>query len=1231
MSDTRNNPSFHLFPINYNRTGYKPYAMPVVYIEPNRLNSAGGGIADSETLQIRFYVENAPDPAKVAGPFNQNIRIPDQALFEIELSAIDLARRQLDLRGLSFFAADGTPKSFTNAVEGDSFQYVLRGTANTFGSNPEGLVPYYPDAYYYDLSDVEIDVDQLQKLRTYSFIWQATYFRRIASVNGDFKCISGEVGISARLMKVSHPGDIHEFMFRSTPELYFEYEEFAPSSDKTLEFYRPFADVLQDIFDEQEFLDGINQINTIPAEYVPYLAYLIGWDLPNYPGTTDALRRKILKQAVHLQKLKGTKRVINELFELFGFVIDLINLYASQDGNRYLAPNDGLDTELQMQTDVTLSDYSAQGFGLGNVPFTFRPRRDSQIVLYAWQVQDGSTAYNELAALSNKLAGNLEAENTSPVLNAYGLLEPQFVRDIGSSGNGIVGFSTVEVGVGSRSVGRPVINHKNISYNIITNLLSLYFDHELSVDSNTKVFIYGVYEKVKIIIPDTISNTRTNKFDVEIIDRDGFVVDFSLLQFLLDFLFKLKAFHSLLRKIKITVRLDEVYNVIDMCVNGKDPYAPGTVLGDLQTPPAIVPLDLTVCQEDGDRGFKPADLYLRQLILGGLEEEFQAWKALSPGDCALTPDGQDKVRDDGCLEEPTLTDCRDYDHEPDDRETLCQEDPSQPNYCYNGRVKSNLDLQLAIILKDRYRCQPCGPGMGDGVYWEQDRLRTLHYSDDSYLTEKVLDFEKSRAVNLFNINIQKDNLGYPSHRFIEMYQLRDDFDYTTTAINEGYTRDYARKRPWDSEAVCGVYDNLNARLVDLTDGDQFLVWDDTDLVYEGNGLLPDIPSLDNHCSDPTTIGKIVTHKLYQTAPPSHSALSFESTIFTIEEFVDTDTLPTGKIFSSTCEVDNSDYIGGYPASTDCVAADVIGFSDGDTSGDTYIFCTDEPDPTCDTGHLDRPAIATALEMPQVGSAARNIARYFGNSMIYLRNTDVEHRYYVPYRLDCECLNNSCNVTESVTDNQETACNAPYITDANGNLDVGCDKIEIDLAIALEETMTLCSRITNNDLPNLFCLNAECEVPERGDFVYKDDYGIIYEVEWVVAEDTMDIVVSIKDPRIPGEEAEGYVVQSREGARVFRKGIISIVRQIIKFTDLSYYIDAEGSEVSIGYFQTNVVCNQDQFDDPFSYGINCALKDSIEMMYTDGPRWQNYEDPTNTEYVWASYDATGTGDNSLIWT
>lgn len=1260
MADIRNNPHFVLFPINNNRTGYQPFALPVLYVEPRRIDENGNGIADTEALAVRYYVVDAPDPARVNGPFNQNLRIPDESLFEIQLSAVDLTTRQLDLRGLRFFGQDGIEKSFVDAEEGDTFEYTMRGPIA--GSTPTSTTVYYPDAYYYDVSDIAINPDQLPRPKRYFFVWESIFFRRLPTATGDFKCLASDQGLAQLIFDVNHPGDVHEHMFRLTPMLYFDFENNNIQDDPTLKFYRPFADILQDLFDEQNFLDGVNQIDTIPAEYIPYLAFLIGVDLPNFPGTTDNLRRSILRRGAGLQKLKSSRRVLVELFDMFGFVVDIINLHASVDGNCYLAPNDGLDTQLVTQTDIVLSDFAAAGFGVGEVPFVYRPRRDSQVALHAWIVEDGSVKYQELLAISDGLSSDLESENIDGTsVNVNGILEPSFVSDIGiAPQNGIIGYSTVVVGDTDGSMGRPVLNSNNIIYNRTTNTLNLFFDHELSVDRNAKVFVFASYERLKINIPSQLSNTRTNKFDVEFISRQDITIDFNLLQFLLDFVFNLKGFHSLLRKIKVPIECFDVYNVIDTCVDGKDPFEPGTDLGDLQSPPAIIPIDPS-CQEDGERGFNNSDLILRNLILEGLEHEFQAWKALSPDDCALTPEGQDKVVDDGVVESVTDVDLPDYDHELDDRETLCGTNPQKLDYCYKGRVQDNLSQILTIPVVDRYRCNPCGPGMGNVVYWEEHPNKSdldgqnrgllrqrivrragrvsLHYTDQPFFDQLA---NNTLAIAPININIEKDNLGFPSHKFLSMNALESDYNYTDTAVADGCLEfDEARQRPWDELSQCGFPDLLNAQLITKTDGDQELTWDSQDLVYSGNGLIPDIPSLSDHGD--VSDGRIITHKIYQSSGPGHPSLTFESTVFTDSDSIDTESVVTGPIFDSNCDTANEDFIGGYPAVVGLTTTDKETFVNGGSS-DEFTFC-DEGTVGTSIGILDREAIAKALCIDFSESTSTE-ARFFGNSMEHIQSSDVLYRFFVPYRLDCACLNSSCG-TNDPTGVDGVSCNQSVLYDKDGNFDPDCDKLEVDLAIALRETMTLCDRLTNNDLANLFCLNDSCATPESGEFRFQDDYGIIYEVDWIFMEDTMDITVVTKDPRVPGEESDGYVESSKGSFKIFRKGVISTVRKIIKIDSLGdVIIDAEGSEVVVGFFQTNVTCGDQQFDAPFSYGVDCALQANVAALTTDGPHWvSSTDEPTSptfgfsilaedeasskTIYKWG--DPENPQDDDLFWT
>lgn len=1216
MSDIRNNPHFVLFPVNNARTGYKPYSMPVLYVEPRRINANGNGIPDSSSLRVRYKVIDAPDPAKVAGPFNQNIRIPEQSLFEVELSSVDLSLRQLDLRSLQFQDSNGNLKSFIDAIEGDYFLYTVNGTNTTSGSNPTDLVKYYPDAIYYDVSDVEIDVDQLPKPKRYLFVWEGIFFRRISTATGGLKCVSDEIGITQKVLDVNHPGDVHEFMFKSTPGFYFDYQGFSLATDPTLEFYRPFADIFQDIFDEQELLDGINHIDKIPAELIPYLSFLIGWDLPNFPGTTDNLRRTFLKRGSELQKLKGSKRVINELFETFGFTINIINLWNSLDGNSLVL----LQNQEITQTDIVLYDFKSQGFGVGDVPFLFSPQKDSEIVLYAWLVSKDTNKYDQLINISNDLSSDLEAMNQNiNIINKNGIIEPTFVNDVGKNiGNGIVGYSEVVVNSSSFSVGRPIINHNNIKFDGSKNILSLFFDHEMSVNDDAKIFIFASYKRNKIIIPEELSNTRSNKFDIEILSRDGEPVDYDLLLSLLDFLFKLKAFHSILRKIKTAINVTDIYNVTDICLDGEDPFKENTILGDLQTSPPIIPRDDEECIDDINRGFKDSDYKLRNTILNGLEEEFQGWKLLSD-DCEYTPNGQDKVIES-------------------DGSTLCGDNPNNLNYCYVGRVKDFFEHLLILSLQSNFAFNHCGLRMGDGVYWEQPNInigkiftgleklnlegdKKLSYSDSSTLYLNKLIGINYDVVNPVSLNLEKDNLNFPSHKLMSMNKLFESYNYTQMQINEGYNFEYVKKRPWDDYGFCGEFDQLNAKIIESTNG-EILVWDDFDLVYEGNGLIPDISSLDDH-EQSITDGRIITHAIFQFSRQSHPSMTFDQTvIISDQERINSLDTVTGPIFDSVCSDTGEDFKGGYPASYNWINVNTVTFQNNATVENQFEFCDDL---TCTLSTLDREAIAESLLLP-VTTSDREQARFLSGSMEFVKSSDIDYRYYLPYRLDCDCANDLCLDTNN--EYTEDECNARFMRDHNGDLDVSHDKLDIDLRISLTETMNLCSRLSDGEINTLFCLNESCDISEIGSVEYQDDYGIIYEIEWKYSLDILDITVTRKDPNIPLQNPEGFTEFESGAIKIFRKGIITIVRRIIRYNYDGSYVEAEGSESFIDYFRSNKICGEKPFENPFNYGINCSLQDNVQMLITDGSAWYDVANPVGPIYYWS--DPLNPTDTDFEW-
>ncbi len=568
----------------------------------------------------------------------------------------------------------------------------------------------------------------------------------------------------------------------------------------------------------------------------------------------DKIRKSILRNAVRLQKLKGSKLAIRELFEIFGFTVKLINLWYTADGQRFHGPDEILPPEYADQkittknvfrVDPLIADYSENGFGKVKVPLVFRPLDEIKLVGYI--VDDGSDAESDLETIVNNLNNPLhyEDEDISLTLYADDVLAPL-------TGDALVGSSEITTDIANNvteetHVNERVLNINSMSYDIDTNILSFNFDHYLDL-KDKKVYVLAIYEREEIVVPDALKDLQSNRFDISITFKDGSdLFPQNAFTFLLDQIYKLKAFHSLLRKLAFNLDLCDVYNALDFCLGGEQKQDPELDAGKLQVPGAIIPndpIDPDACDIDSDfdLGYKPEDLALRVKIIEGLEAEHQAWKeedsrtlpddisgleALSnlpirvPSDddeCKYNQYGQDRVESD-----PDL----DVDHEEDERDKVCDLEPPTPDYCYKGRVEdASEEPRLMALLTEIVRCKPCSMGLGRGIYYtipyagedpdatipeyivarcpvhtqSMEKLfcdyrnppdGSLHYSDRESITQKMLDGRELKALIRPSLEIEKESLNLPGHRFATMNKLASDFTHATW-----------RKRPWDYDITC---------------------------------------------------------------------------------------------------------------------------------------------------------------------------------------------------------------------------------------------------------------------------------------------------------------------------------------------------------------------------------------------------------------------------------------------
>lgn len=775
-----NNPQFILLPVNNNRTAWRPFGLPVVLIVPHVRDQLGFPIPNSQIENVEVFIEDVPSEARVTGHQNIGIRLPDKELYKETLTPLDLRDKSIDLRSFQITRA-GQPVSFQQARNGDTVLY-------TSADGTQGELPFVQGAEYFDLSEVKLDLEILTP-DNYNLVYATTFFKRKISRDGldQFICIDiNTKQLQIFKFPIQHPGQVMQTMYNLTPVPYLSNDR--KSLDSTVAFYRPFSDILQDIHDEQDLLESINWVFDTPPEFIPYLSSLLGWDLPYYPTSLDKLRRAVLRRTVEFQNLKGSKRGVVELFRLFGFEILISNLYWSEDGTRLIRPRvTGSEVllDLQLQVEQVLYDRQlANNFEHIQAPLLYRPKvrglngiigfRDSgPVTLYAWAVSPDSDA--------DLILRDLEPDQLQYFEGQGGLqVQPQLLEI--QQLPGVIGFSNIFIDATEQilvdSSGQPpfVLSGCNLDY--VENKISLIPNG--SFPTGTRLYCWAVYSRQRVDVPKELEDLRSNRFDLQILSIPGLESpDPTILDFVVSFLFKIKAFHSLLNVIISQINLTENYEVTDLCVGGGFLQRFDTQFGQLQVPPAIVPNipaeDVECAATDPESlGYKPADLQLRAIKIESLQIEHAAWRDLNEvsaqnflsariaanqpedGDCRYTKYGQAKVIGDreevrefstqtntnksaqasgsntrttpvtsveaGQDIGPTSSrnDSSSYGsfvvEKTGPRNIIC-DDNNGLDYCFKGRVDDELLHRSSLAIRDYWRYKACNLGMGTGTYW----------------------------------------------------------------------------------------------------------------------------------------------------------------------------------------------------------------------------------------------------------------------------------------------------------------------------------------------------------------------------------------------------------------------------------------------------------------------------------------------------------------------------------
>lgn len=144
--------------------------------------------------------------------------------------------------------------------------------------------------------------------------------------------------------------------------------------------------------------------------------------------------------------------------------------------------------------------------------------------------------------------------------------------------------------------------------------------------------------------------------------------------------------------------------------------------------------------------------------------------------------------------------------------------------------------------------------------------------------------------------------------------------------------------------------------------------------------------------------------------------------------------------------------------------------------------------------------------------------------------------------------------------------------------------------------------------------------QSGKIFYIDDYDQQYNVEWSTTNNILNIISTVKNPRIWGESESGYV----QNGIVYRKGIITVVRQLISITDNGYQILAEGVDQYSDYIRTNFNCTENPTD-PFLYHLNNIISENCELAVESGRRFTDASSDETADSdgaAWADIDVDG---------
>lgn len=144
----------------------------------------------------------------------------------------------------------------------------------------------------------------------------------------------------------------------------------------------------------------------------------------------------------------------------------------------------------------------------------------------------------------------------------------------------------------------------------------------------------------------------------------------------------------------------------------------------------------------------------------------------------------------------------------------------------------------------------------------------------------------------------------------------------------------------------------------------------------------------------------------------------------------------------------------------------------------------------------------------------------------------------------------------------------------------------------------------------------------GSVLYRDEYDTLYKIDWETVGNVIDFTTVIEMPYVWGKPRTGY---KRDGY-LFRYGIVTVKRQVIKPLVDGYEIVAEGSSQYEDYIRMNYKCERTPVDN-FVYHLNNISQDDVEFRTTLGSHWADPDYEDDVDALWADVGAGGTSEDT----